>query len=76
MSQEHIKVFSGSTVIVQRLKTILEEQNIQSIYKNQGESALIAGFGGPINFAELFILNTDYEKAAELIKEYQKEIDA
>ncbi|MBL4605416.1 MAG: DUF2007 domain-containing protein [Flavobacteriaceae bacterium] len=76
MTQEHIKVFSGSPVIVKRLKSILEEHGIQSIYKNQDESARISGFGGPLNFAELFILNTDYDKAEELVKNYQKEIDA
>ncbi len=76
MKQEHIKVFSGSPVIVRRLGALLRDQGIDSILKNQYESARIAGFGGPMNVADLFILNTDLESAKETIINFQKEINS
>ncbi len=59
---EHIRIFTGSPVIVRRLEFLLDASGIGSVYKNQDESARMAGFGGPMNWAELFILNTDLEK--------------
>ena len=76
MKEEHIKIFSGSPVIVRRLRQILKEEGIDSVYKNQDEIARIAGFGGPMNLAELFILNIDFEKAKDVIEDYKEEINS
>ena len=76
MNEKHVRVFTGSPVLVRRLGFILDESGIGSVYKNQDESARLAGFGGPMNSAELFILNIDLEKAEPIIADYKKEINA
>ncbi len=74
MNTEHIRIFSGSPVITNGLKSLLRENNIDSLIKNQDESARLAGFGGPMNLAELFILDIDLEKAQPIIDEFKKQI--
>lgn len=74
MREEHIKVFTGSPVIVRRLQSILDASGIGSVCKNQHESARLAGFGAPLNSAELFVLNVDMEKASPIIADYKNEI--
>ncbi len=72
--QEHVKIFTGMPIVVNRLKSILEQKNIPSIMKNESESGRLAGFGTPINSAQLFVLNTDLEIAQPIIAIFQKEI--
>lgn len=74
MDKEHIKVFSGTSVLVNRLSFLLDEVKIPSLIKNHHESARLGGFGLPINSIELFIYDSDLEKAAPIIEEFKKEI--
>ena len=76
MKEEHIKVFSGSPVVVRHLGTLLKEQGIDSICKNHHESATLAGFGSLMSNAELFILNIDLEKAKDTIINFREEINS
>lgn len=74
MEQEHIKVFAGTSIIVNRLNYLLEKANIHSIIKDHIASGNAIGFGTLGNSVELFILNTDIEKANTIINNFQKEI--
>lgn len=74
MATKHIKIFSGSSIIINRLRALLDENNISSIAKDQFESARLAGFGAPMNSVDLFILDSDIEKANSIIHNFKKEI--
>ncbi|MCH3882806.1 MULTISPECIES: putative signal transducing protein [Tenacibaculum] len=73
--QEHVKIFTGMPIIASRLKTILEQAEIPTILKDEAESGRLAGFGSHSLSAQLFILNTDLEKAKPIIETYKKEIE-
>lgn len=75
MSTEFIKIFSGSSILVNRLKNLLEEQNIHSIIKDNINSSTVAGFGPLGNSIELSILNSDIEKAQQIIDNFKDEIN-
>lgn len=70
MEKEHVKVFTDTPIIVDRLKYILKENNILSIIK----SDKIVGYEISNNFDELYILNSDVERAAPIIENFKKEI--
>ncbi len=70
MKEEHIKVFTGSPIITRRLKSILEEKNISSIVK----SDKIPAYEITNYVDELYILNTNLEKATPIIEEFKNEI--
>ncbi len=72
--KEHIKIFTGTSILVNRLAFLLEEQNIPSIIKNDKESGRLAGFGTTGSSVELHILNTDIEKSKNIIDSFKLEI--
>ncbi len=74
MEKEHIKVFTGTSIFIDRLSYLLDKENIPSLIKNHHESARLGGFGLSIDNIELFIYNTDLEKATPIIEEFKKEI--
>jgi len=76
METTHIKIFSETPIIINRLRSLLEEQNIGSLVKNQFESGRLAGFGAPMNAVDLFILNSDLEKASIILYDFKKEISS
>jgi hypothetical protein len=76
METTHIKIFSETPIIINRLRSLLEEQNIRSLVKNQFESGRLAGFGAPMNAVDLFILNSDLEKASIIVDDFKKEISS
>jgi len=76
METTHIKIFSETPIFINRLRSLLEEQNIGSLVKNQFESGRLAGFGAPMNAVDLFILNSDLEKASIIVDDFKKEISS
>ncbi|MEQ6122990.1 DUF2007 domain-containing protein [Pseudotenacibaculum sp. MALMAid0570] len=74
MREEHVKVFTGTSIFVNRLKNLLGDSNIGSIVKDHVNSSQLAGFGALGNSIELFILNTDLKKATPIIEDFKKEI--
>lgn len=72
--KEHIKIFTGTSILVNRLATLLYDKKIASIVKDTKESGRLAGFGTTGDAVELFIFNTDIEKATSIIEEFKKEI--
>lgn len=76
MSNEYIKIFTGSAILATRLKTLLDEAEIGSIIRDEMESGRLAGFGAPMNSSELFVLESDLEKARPVAENFQEEIDS
>lgn len=76
MTTKHIKLFTGSNIIVNGLKNVLEDENISYIIKDKFESARLGGFGEQANSVEVHVLVTDVEKAKKLIEIYNEKINA
>ncbi|SEL94688.1 Putative signal transducing protein [Aquimarina amphilecti] len=72
--KEHIKIYTGTSIMVNRLSFLLNEMNIPSIIKDYKESGRLAGFGVIEGSTELFISDDNRKKANEVIKNFEKEI--
>ena len=72
MKEEHIKIFTGSTIFTRRLKMLLEEENIGSIIK----SDKIIGYEISNFIDEVFVLNTDLERAKPIVEDFEKQINS
>ena len=66
-----MKVFSGSEVLALALQTKLEEAGVETLLKNNIQSAKLAGFGTSGSAVELFIQETDFAKANPVIEEFR-----
>lgn len=71
---EHIKIFTGTSIIINRLAFILDEKGISSIIKDTKESGRLAGFGTIGDSVELHILESDIEQATPIVNDFKKEI--
>lgn len=76
MKTEHIRIFTNSYIIVKGLQNRLEENEIKTLIKDRHESARLTGLVQEQNSTELFILNTDKEKAEPIVATYKKEINS
>ena len=74
MTNKHITIFSGSSILVKGLQNRLEEHNISSLIKDRVESARLGGFGEHRTAIELQVLDVDLEKAKPIVATYEKEI--
>jgi hypothetical protein len=61
--KEHIKVYTGTTILTNRLAFLLDEAKIATLIKDNKESGRLAGFGSTGASSELFIYNSDLENA-------------
>lgn len=68
-----VKLLTDSSIVVNRIAQILEQNNIKGHMKDNVESARVAGFGVPQNSVELYVLESEMEKARKLIEEFRKE---
>jgi len=72
---EHIRLFTGSLIQIQRLQLDLNDKEIPSLVKNNFESGLRSGFyGGSPSQVELFIFKEDLEKAKPILEKFKKEM--
>jgi len=61
-------VYTGTDVVIARIKYELEIKGINSIVKDGFNAGLAAGFGGGIPSAiDLFVTETDFEKAISIV---------
>lgn len=72
--REHIKIYTGTSILINRLAFLLDQINIPSIIKDHQESGRLSGFGTLGYSSELFIFNSDIRKASDIIKIFEKEI--
>lgn len=67
--EEYSRLITDSAIVINRFAFLLGEQDITTLIKDQAESGRLAGFGVAQNDVDLYVLNTDYEKAQEIIKQ-------
>ncbi|ALJ03827.1 hypothetical protein APS56_01080 [Pseudalgibacter alginicilyticus] len=74
---DFVKIFTGSSIIVQRVIFDLENTNIKPIVKDQTESARLAGFGGGLipGFQQVFVHKDQLEKALPIIESITFELE-
>jgi hypothetical protein len=66
-----IKVYAGTEVTVILLKGLLEEIGVKSTIQNNYKSGVEVGFVGGVQSAiDLFIQQSDFEKAEPLIRDF------
>ena len=73
--KEHIKIFTGTSILVNRLAYLLDQISIPSMIKDDKESGRLAGFGTFGDSAELHIFDSDFEGAKNVIENFRKEIE-
>ncbi len=70
---EHIRIFTGSLIEIQRLQLDLDDNEIPSLVKNNFQSGLRSGFyGGSPSQVELFIFKEDEENAKPILEKFKK----
>ena len=76
MNTEHIKIFTGSSILVRGLQNLLDDNQIHYIIKDKFESARLAGFGEQMSSVELHILISDQDKVKPILEKYKNEINS
>jgi hypothetical protein len=76
MEKEHVKIFSGTSIIVRGLQNILDNNEIGYYIKDHVESARLAGFGAQQNDIDLYVLENDFSKAKPIVENYQEKINS
>lgn len=69
-----MKVFSGSEILALALKEKIEAVGVDTVIKENIQSARLAGFGSSGSAVELFIQETDFSKANPVIEEFRLNI--
>ncbi len=67
MKDAFILLCANNVVETQRLKALLEENNIFPIIKDESESARLAGFGSAPMMQQVWVAKSDLEKANSFI---------
>lgn len=69
-----MKVFSGSEILALALQQKIEAIGVDTVLKNNIQSARLAGFGNSGQAVELFIQETEFSKANPVIEEFRMSI--
>ena len=69
-----MKVFSGSEILALALKEKIEAAGVDTVMKDNIQSARLAGFGSSGSAVEIFIQETDFAKANPIIEEFRLSI--
>ncbi|SFA72547.1 Putative signal transducing protein [Flavobacterium swingsii] len=69
-----MKIFSGSEILAQALQAKIEAVGVNTIIKNNIQSAKLAGFGTADQAVEVFIQEIDFGKANPVIEEFRMSI--
>ncbi len=69
-----MKVFSGSEVLAIALQEKLEAAGLETVKKDNIQSARLAGFGQTDLAVEVFIQETDFAKATPVIEDFRMSI--
>ena len=71
-----VLVYTGGEVIIQRLKTELEQKGINSIIKDGFKQGISAGFvGGVPSAIDLFVDEKDAKRAGEIVKAIVEQVE-
>ena len=66
-----IKVFSGSQILAQALNEKIRAAGVETIMKDNIQSARLGGFGNSGSAVEIFIEEVDFGKANPVIEEFR-----
>ncbi|KQB39172.1 putative signal transducing protein [Flavobacterium aquidurense] len=66
-----MKVYSGSEVLALALQERLEQAGVETVKKDNIQSARLGGFGQSDLAVEVFIQETDFAKANPVIEEFR-----
>ena len=69
-----MKVFSGSEILAIALQEKLEAAGLETVKKDNIQSARLAGFGQTDLAVEVFIQETDFAKANPVIENFRMSI--
>ncbi|MEO0058439.1 MAG: hypothetical protein RLZZ312_86 [Bacteroidota bacterium] len=69
-----IKIFSGSEILAKNLQNRIENAGIDTVIKDNIQSARLAGFGNSDLAVEVFIQEIDYGKAHQVIEDFRMSI--
>jgi Putative prokaryotic signal transducing protein len=69
-----MKVFSGSEILALALQEKIEAVGVDTLVKNNIQSARLGGFGDLGQAVEVFIQETDFAKANPVIEEFRLSI--
>ncbi len=72
--QENLKrVFTGSVIEAQFVKSYLKDNNINALLRNTMNESIIAGWvsGAPEDAGLVFVFEDDFDKAMVLIEKYR-----
>ncbi len=74
MSSNFKHLFTGNSIIVQRISNALLKIGISPIIKDETESGRLAGFGAAIpGNQDLIVRDDEYEKAIAVVNEIKSE---
>ena len=69
-----MKIFSGSEILALALQEKIEAVGVDTLVKNNIQSARLGGFGDLGQAVEVFIQETDFAKANPVIEEFRLSI--
>jgi len=72
---DYIKIFEGDFIIVQLLKSRLEDVGINPVIKDENESGRLGGFAGS-RLLEVYVHKSELEKATPIIEAIKSETEA
>ncbi len=67
-----VKIQTGDSILINRIASLLEENNITSLTRDNAESARLAGYGAPQNSVELYVNKEDEERALEILGDFNE----
>lgn len=74
-TSEYSKIYEGNFILINRIKSELENNGIVPIIKDEGESQRLAGYGS-LNqgFQEVYVHNDELEKATAILEQIKTEM--
>ncbi|MFD2825636.1 putative signal transducing protein [Leeuwenhoekiella polynyae] len=73
--EDYLKIMTNTSIIINRIAFLLDQENISTRIKDHVESARLGGFGIPQNDIELYVHKADFERAQEIIDKTDIAVD-
>ncbi|RXG14193.1 putative signal transducing protein [Leeuwenhoekiella aestuarii] len=73
--EDYLKIMTNTSIIINRIAFLLDQENISTRIKDHVESARLGGFGIPQNDIELYVYKADFERAQEIIDKTDIAVD-
>lgn len=64
---EYVLLLASSSIIINRLAFLLDKENVETLIKDNSESARLASFGIAQNDVELHVRQSDADKAQKIL---------